>query len=114
MKKILTLLILLGTAFAALAAPALPGKYSVKQPDGSILVLENHGDEYFNWTTDSQGRIVEMQADGFYREVDQATHMARMQKARAQRAKVKWSTYETAPETNFGDRKVLCILANFS
>ena len=75
MKKILTLLLLLlGVSAVALAVPAYPGKYKYTQPDGSVLVLQNHGDEYFHWTTDESGRVVEMDADGFYRPVAPATH----------------------------------------
>ena len=116
MKKIIFILILiLSAAYSALAVPAAPGNSRrVKQPDGSVIILQNHGDEYFNWITDQNGRIVEKKADGFYREVDMATHMARRNKAMAIRPRRTWSTYETAPETNFGDRKILCIIANFT
>ena len=117
MKKILTLLLLLlGVSAVALAVPAYPGKYKYTQPDGSVLVLQNHGDEYFHWTTDESGRVVEMDADGFYRPVAPAAHQARL--VQASRASIgrrgRWSSYDNPPSTNFGDRRILCILAQFA
>lgn len=115
MKKILTILLLvLSASFVALAVPAHPAKYKYTQPDGSVIVLQNHGDEHFHWTTDESGRIVEKGEDGFYRAVDSAAYEARRRAAAARPRPNAWSSYETAPATNFGDRKILCIIANFS
>ena len=38
-------------AFSAFAVPAKPGVFTRVQPDGSIVLLERHGDEFFHWTT---------------------------------------------------------------
>lgn len=114
MKKILfSLLLVLGAAFVALAVPAYPGKYIRILPDGTAITLQNHGDEYFHWITDESGRVVEKGADGFYRTVDPATFAARRSRAMASRRKI-WSSFENPFPTNFGDRKLLCILANFA
>ena len=116
MKKIIfSLLTLVVAAQAALAVPALRGKYSYKQPDGSVIVLENHGDEYYHWTTDASGRTVEMGADGFYRPVDVsvATQRTRAARARANARRVRWSSYDSPFPINKGDRKILCLLAEF-
>ena len=119
MKKILaTLLALLTAATMAFAVPAHPGPYKYKQPDGSVIVLELHGDEYFHWMTDASGRTVEKGADGFYRPVDPASMTRRARAAQAARAqanarRARWSSFENPPETNFGVRKILCILAEF-
>ena len=119
MKRILiALLALLWLIPLAQAVPAYPGTYKYKQPDGSVIILQNHGDEYYSWTTDAAGRTVEMDADGFYRPVDinSATHRARAARTRALSAKQMgyWSSYDDHPETNIGERKVLCILATFA
>ena len=117
MKKILTtLLLVLSVSVMALAVPAYPGKYKYTQPDGSVIVLQNHGDEYFHWTTDESGRVVEMNADGFYRPVAAAVHQARLRQASLASIdrRAIWSSYDNPPATNFGDRKILCILAEFS
>lgn len=119
MKKILvTLLAILTAATMAFAVPALPGPFKYKQPDGSVIVLELHGDEYFHWTTDASGQTVEKGADGFYRPVDSATFARRARAARTARAqanarRARWSSYDNPPATNFGVRKILCILAEF-
>ena len=116
MKKIIfVLLTLVVAAQAALAVPALRGKYTYKQPDGSVIVLENHGDEFYHWTTDASGRTVEMGTDGFYRPVDvsAATQRARAARARANARKASWSSYDSPLPTNKGDRKILCLLAEF-
>ena len=116
MKKIVVILLtLLWLIPVAQAVPALRGKFQYKQPDGTILILELHGDEYYHWTTDASGRTVEKGADGFYRPVDEttATHKARAARARANARKVRWSSYDNPFPTNTGDRKILCLLAEF-
>lgn len=116
MKKIVfSLLFLLLAASVARAVPADPKPYKYTQPDGSVIVLQNHGDEFFHWTTDSAGNIVEKGADGFYRvsKTNFAAAAAEGARRRAQQNRV-WSSFDNPPETNFGDRKVLCIIANFT
>lgn len=115
MKKILTItLLVLGTAVMAMAVPARPGKYTYRQPDGTVLTLQNHGDEFFHWTTDQKGRIVEKSSDGFFRQVSMKTFEARRRKAAEAPKRAAWASYEEHRETNFGNRRVLCILANFT
>ena len=116
MKKILiSLLALLWLIPMAEAVPARPGSYRYKQPDGTVILLQKHGDEYFHWTTDASGRIVEKGADGFYRSVNPVTHARRARAARekAQIRRSAWASFDNPPATNFGDRKILCILAEF-
>ena len=72
-RSILSTLLTLSTAVTALAIPAKPGKFTYTQPDGTTLVLERHGDEFFHWTTDEAGRFVQQRADGFYEVVEAAT-----------------------------------------
>lgn len=68
MKKILfTLLATLCFGIAAEAGPAWPGVISYTQPDGSVVKIRQHGDEFFHWVTDESGQVVEMDEDGFYR-----------------------------------------------
>lgn len=112
-KTLFILLALIVATSSAFAAPARPGTYKYTQPDGTVVVLQNHGDEYYHWTTDARGRVVEMDDDGYYRPVSisQAELKARRAKAIA-RARA-WSSYDHPYATNFGDRKVLCIIAEF-
>lgn len=116
MKKIL---LTLTTLFVALsfvwAVPADPTPYKYTQPDGSVIVLRNHGDEFFHWTTDMSGTIVEKGADGFYRPSSKSfsAMAAEGTRRRAQQNRI-WSSYEEQRATNFGDKHVLCIIANFT
>ena len=115
MKKTILFLFLIFAAFAVFAAPARPGTYKYTQPDGTVVVLQNHGDEYYHWTTDALGRTVEMDDDGYYRpvSVSRAAQKARRARALTQARARGWSSYDNPPVTNFGDRKVLCIIAEF-
>ena len=73
MRKILaTLALLLGALHILSAVPAYPGKVKVTQPDGSVLTIRIHGDEWFHYATDERGRVVARAADGFWREATSA------------------------------------------
>jgi M6 family metalloprotease-like protein len=72
-KQLLLALIALLIGFQTVdAMPAHPGKYKVVQPDGSTLVLQQHGDEWGHWLTDASGQMVRKGDDGFYRVVSTA------------------------------------------
>ena len=116
MKKTVIFLLALLLAIPALAVPALRGTYKFTQPDGTVILLQNHGDEYYNWKTDASGQTVALDADGFYRPVNisASEQRSRAARARARANASSWSSYTNPPATNFGDRKVLCILANFT
>ena len=47
MKKILTLFVALLICLPALSRPAFPGIIKAVQPDGSIILLRIHGDEFY-------------------------------------------------------------------
>lgn len=116
MKKIVaSIALLLGALNLAMAVPAAPGSHRYTQPDGTVIVLTNHGDEYYHWTTDESGTIVEKGDDGFYRPSTKTAAQRRKAMARAaEEHRSRWSSYDNPPETNFGDRKVLVVLVNFS
>ena len=70
MKKIFSIVLLFSCLLAgffqhAYAVKAYPYPIQVTQPDGSVITLQKHGDEFLNWTT-SGGRLVKQGADGFY------------------------------------------------
>ena len=115
-KSIIVLLTMFVAAQAALAVPALRGKYRYTQPDGSVVVLENHGDEHYHWTTDENGNTMEMDRQGYYRRVSisPAEQRARAVRAHAKARKARWSSYDSPFPTNKGDRKILCLLAEFA
>ena len=115
MKKILiAIAALLVAAPVLFAVPADPKPFKYTQPDGSIIILQNHGDEYYNWRTDERGRIVEKGADGFYRPITISPQAHRARYARQRPKYSMWSSYENHPSTNLGEVKILCLIANFS
>ena len=69
MKKIaLSILTLLLSAVSAMAVPATPYPVKYRQPDGTIIELRIHGDEFFSWTTlAGSSQVMERAADGFWR-----------------------------------------------
>ena len=73
MKKIASILILLACSLSLLAKPAKPGFFRYTQPDGTTILIQQHGDEWAHWTTNQAGQVVRMDADGFYRVVEGAT-----------------------------------------
>ena len=116
-KILLTLTVFLVACAAAQAVPASREKFKVTQPDGSVILLQNHGDDFYHWTTDEMGHTVEKGADGFYRVsfVSQGVHHSRYNMARARAPyRALWSSYDHPNTINFGDRKVLCFLVEFA
>ena len=60
-KKLLLLAItsiLLAIGAEVKAAPALRGSFTVKQADGTMLTIEQFGDEFHHWTATTDGTIV--------------------------------------------------------
>ena len=68
MKKnlLLTAILVLCTALAAVAGPAYPGRITVTQPDGTSLGIYLHGDEFGHWATDEAGNILEQDEKGYW------------------------------------------------
>lgn len=58
-KGLLLLFVLLMVVHSASSIGAYPDAIEVKQPDGTVLKVKQHGDEWFNWTATTDGyRIV--------------------------------------------------------
>ncbi|MBR6886101.1 MAG: M6 family metalloprotease domain-containing protein [Bacteroidales bacterium] len=112
MKRILTIFAaLILTASWAHAVPANPKPFKYTQPDGSVITLTLHGDEYYHWTTDSNGRIVEKGADGFYRP---ASHDFQARRRGIQRRRSDWSKRAVSPILTTGERHIPVVLVEFS
>lgn len=65
-NKICILLSLLITGYAAMAKQAYPGTITLRQPDGTVIQAKIHGDEFFHYVTDSEGRVLKRGQDGFW------------------------------------------------
>ena len=115
MKRFASLAISVFITVMAAAVPADKTRFLYRQPDGTTILLQRHGDEFLHWTTDASGRIVEKNARGFYVQSSMA-EAERRAAIRTERApkRAMWSSYDNPPVTNFGDRKILCLIANFT
>ena len=51
---------------AAFAAPALTGVFTVRQPDGTLLSIEQFGDEHLHWTATTDGVFVINRNGAYY------------------------------------------------
>ena len=54
------------TAVSTWAAPALRGSFTMRQPDGSFLTIEQFGDEHHHWTSTSDGTLVINKGGAYY------------------------------------------------
>ena len=113
-KLILALALLLAGLQIANAIPAYPGKIVYKQPDGKKIVLQRHGDEFCHWTTDAAGKVVKLDADGFYREVSEETVATARRNAAARRSAAQQARIARAAGAVKGQRHFLVILVEFS
>lgn len=51
---------------ALMASPALPGVWQVRQADGTVLSIEQYGDEHHHWTQTTDGVLVVNTGHGYY------------------------------------------------
>ena len=118
MKRILaTLALLLGALHILSAVPAYPGKIQVTQPDGSVITIRIHGDEWYHYATDDFGRVVARGADGFFRPAALPSEAARaeaveMRKA-AQQMRAKAAEAAKASSLTQGTHKIPVFLVYF-
>ena len=66
MKKVLLLLATFIAMLSVEAAPALRGPFTVKQADGTLLTIEQFGDEQHHWTATTDGTMVINTGKGYY------------------------------------------------
>ena len=116
MKKIIvTILAALCCFTLAQAVPARRGFITHTQPDGSVIKIQKFGDEFFHWTTDASGQVVEKDADGYYRPVSEAKLSARRTAANIRRAAVNRARRSPAKAgIANGTKHFLVILVQFS
>ena len=116
--------VLFAAAVTASAVPARPGTFKYTQPDGTVIELRRHGDEFFHWTTRSaDGQVMKLGADGFWRPgtldvaARQAARMKRRQvnefRAATRRSNGGLRTHNQDPMTH-GTRHIPVLLVQFS
>lgn len=118
MKKTLSLLLSVLFAVSAWAVPARPGLFQYVQPDGSVIMLQRCGDEFFHWTADASGQCMVRGADGFYRpgSIDPARRAAAAERrARVNAARRQSVTGRTHTDNilTHGERHIPVFLVQF-
>ena len=119
MRKTLVSLLALLFAWNALAVPAKPGVFTRRQPDGSVVRLELHGDEFYSWATLAGTRqVVARDAQGFWRPatLDLSARDAAWELRRSsnqQRRGLQPRTHTDNPVTH-GSRHVPVLLVSFT
>ena len=113
----LAIFVLLILAITLDAGAVVASRTSVKytQPDGSVITITRHGDEFHHWTTTSDGTIVCLCSDGYYRpqsdvatkSSDQASSTRRSAASTMRKAAMKSSMSE-------GKKHFLVMLIEFS
>ena len=117
MKKILATLALLAGALHILSAiPAYPGKIKVSQPDGSMITIRIHGDEWYHYVTDEAGGVIAKAADGFYRTAPMPSSAMRKEaeEMRLAAAGMRAQAAAQAPSMSQGTHRIPVVLVNFS
>lgn len=117
MKKIVSLLsaflMTVGVA-RAVVAPKTP--YPYKQPDGSVIMLVNHGDEFHSWVT-CNGNVVEKDNQGYYRPVTSGPAILRQKAAKAQARRAQADDLRRQARNSSiakGQKRFLVLLIEFS
>lgn len=114
---------LLCAAPALHAVPADPTPFRYTQPDGSVITLQMHGDEWFGWASDLSGTVLALEKDGFYRAVanpeawlaarrEEGVRMRRM--ADQFRAEARRSSAAGRSPMTEGTRRIPVVLLEFS
>ena len=68
-RYLLTAGLLATTSGAAWAIKANPKPITIKQPDGTTLVIRVHGDENFHYITTTDGFLIQRDKDGYFKYV---------------------------------------------
>lgn len=67
LKKVLFMMVVfLATTLQMIAAPAFPWPMTVRQADGTMLTVQQYGDEYHHWMTTTDGTLVVHTAQGYF------------------------------------------------
>ena len=109
MKRLSVLVLIFAMAVAAWAVPARKTGVVVTQPDGSEMIVYQHGDEHFHWQTNGRGEWLMLDADGFYR----VTEALSVEQIEARRMASSKRAAQAAYPLNVAPRG-LVILVNFT
>lgn len=114
-RLIICLFVALCCFTSALAVPAYPGLVNYTQPDGSVIQIRIHGDEFCHWVTDASGNLLEQDEEGYYRPASSAALQARKAAGAMRRAAA--NARRLAPAKAgiaTGEKHFLVVLVSFS
>lgn len=115
MKKFSTIIILLTIGLSMTARPARTGFTKYTQPDGTVILIQKHGDEWGHWETDDKGNVVAKGSDGYYRMVSGVDSKSVADNAAARRRARRAIAAQNAPKEHvaLGKKHFLLILVQF-
>ena len=106
-RAVISVAVFLLAAVCTFAMPARPGTFVYRQPDGSKISIRLHGDEFGHYATDAQGRVLELDANGYYRISASGTIPAR-------RRNVSRRSRMRSPYLTTGERHIPVVLVEFA
>ncbi len=113
MKRIIASLAVALICFSALSVPAKRGLVKFTQPDGTVIFLQKHGDEFCHWVTDSSGQVVEKGSDGFWRPAGDSSMLSRRRAAAIAKRSARNRSYRAGQHVALGQKRFLVILVEF-
>jgi len=107
---------LFAVAVSVLAVPAKPGKFKYTQPDGTVITLKRHGDEFFHWISDESGQVMVRDKNGYF--VPGQLDYAARERGRAKRAAMVRERRNVSPrvvnDMTSGEKHIPVILVEFT
>ena len=113
MRKLFVFLSALCCFALAQAVPARPGLIRHTQPDGSTILIRRHGDDFCHWVTDASGRVLEKDADGYYRPASSSKVRARLLAGQDRRSRANAGRRTVKRGIASGQKHFLVILVQF-
>lgn len=119
-KYLLVSILAAGLCLGAAAIPARREAVPYVLPDGTTILIRNHGDEFCHYTTDLNGNVIELGSDGFFHPGKRPSKPERMLSAARRRAAAqeRKKTRTRAEADDFpmthGARRIPVLLVNFS
>ncbi|MBQ9185350.1 MAG: M6 family metalloprotease domain-containing protein [Bacteroidales bacterium] len=105
-------LLLLASSLFAIEAPKTP--YQYKQPDGTVVTLVNHGDEFHSWVT-MGNTVVVLGEDGFWHPApDQIAAKRPSEESKRMRRAAREMALSTRSSISIGEKPFLVVLVEFS
>lgn len=114
-RNILTAAVAALICTAAFAIPASPVPFTAVQPDGTTIILQRHGDEFFHWTTlAGSSQVMAKDKDGWWRPstLDFEARTKAAARRRSANAERQYRTH-TDNKMTHGERHIPVFLVQF-